>query len=107
VVEVSDGGTEEWFVSPEEQGIERAPLDAIAGGTPEENAATVRRVLEGEPGPAREVVVLNAGAAILVGGGADDLTGGVERAREAIDSGAARDVLARLVETSARLAAEH
>jgi anthranilate phosphoribosyltransferase len=107
VVEVGDGGTEEWFVSPEEHGIERAPLDAIAGGTPEENAATVRRVLEGEPGPAREVVVLNAGAAILVGGGADDLTGGVERAREAIDSGAARNVLARLVETTARLAAEH
>ena len=98
-----DGGTEEWFVRPEELGIERVEIERIAGGTPEQNAATVERVLAGEEGPARDVVLLNAGAAILVGGGADDLGGGIERARESIDSGAARDVLARLVEVSGRL----
>jgi anthranilate phosphoribosyltransferase len=104
VIEVKDGGTEEWFVEPEDLGVPAADLEAIQGGTPEENAATVRGVLEGEPGPAREVTVLNAGAAIMVGGGADDLSGGIARAREALDSGAARDVLARLVEISDELA---
>ena len=103
VIEVRDGGTEEWFVEPEDVGVPAAGLEEIQGGSPDENAETVRRVLEGEPGPAREVTVLNAGAAILVGGGADDLSGGILRAREAIDSGAARDVLARLVELSDEL----
>ena len=79
-------------------------LERIAGGEPEENAATVAGVLEGEGGPPRDVLVLNAGAAILVGGGADDLAQGIERAGEAIDSGAAREVLARLVELTGELA---
>src|SRR5215208_1660021 len=97
VVEVKEGGTEEWFVDPESLGAGTADVEEIHGGTPEENATTVNRVLEGKDGPARDVVVLNAGAAIVVGGGAPDLESGVERAREAIDSGAARDVLTRLV----------
>jgi anthranilate phosphoribosyltransferase len=100
VVEVKDGGTEEWFLRPEELGFERAGIERIAGGSPEENAATVRGVLAGETGPARDVTLLNAGAAILVGGVAEDLGGGIERARGAIDSGAAQEVLARLVEVS-------
>jgi anthranilate phosphoribosyltransferase len=104
VVEVREGRTEEWFASPQELGIPVAKLNEIAGGTPEENAAIVSRVLEGEDGPARDVVVLNAGAAIVVGGGADDLPSGIERAREAIDSGAAGRVLSRLVELSDELA---
>jgi anthranilate phosphoribosyltransferase len=105
VIEVKDGGTEEWFVDPERLGVRIAELEEIAGGTPDENARTVKRVLDGETGPARDVVLLNAGAAILVGGGAPDLPAGIERAREAIDSGAARDVLSRLVEISGELAA--
>jgi anthranilate phosphoribosyltransferase len=105
VIEVKDGTTEEWFVDPESLGFELAEIDEIRGGTPDENAAAVSRVLGGEAGPARDVVLLNAGAAILVGGGAADIAGGVERAREAIDSGAARDVLSRLVEKSGELAA--
>jgi anthranilate phosphoribosyltransferase len=104
VVEVADGGTQEWFVRPEDVGVEVEPLAAIAGGEPDENAAVVRRVLDGEAGPALEVVVLNAGAAILVGGRADDLAGGVASAREAISSGAARDVLDGLVALTAELA---
>jgi anthranilate phosphoribosyltransferase len=104
IVEVKDGGTEEWFVRPEDVGIQRAEMDRIAGGEPEQNAATVARVLDGDDGPPRDVVLLNAAGAILVGGGAEDLEGGVERAREAIDSGAARAVLARLVEVTGELA---
>ena len=104
VVEVKDGGTEEWFLTPEELGFERVGIERIAGGSPEENAATVRRVLAGDDGPAREVVLANAGAAILIGGAASNLQDGIERAREAIDSGAAADVLTRLVELTAELA---
>jgi anthranilate phosphoribosyltransferase len=103
VIEVADGGTEEWFVEAAELGLEPAPLDAIPGGEPAENAAVVSSVLEGETGPAREVSLLNAGAAIYVAGGASDLADGVAKAREAIDSGAARDVLARLVDRSREL----
>jgi len=104
VIEVKEGGTEEWFVQPEELGVATADVERIAGGTPSENAATVERVLAGEAGPARDVVLLNAGAAIMVGGGAEDLAGAVERAQESIDSGAAREVLSKLVQVSGRLA---
>ncbi len=106
VVEVAGGGTEEWFVAPEDIGIQRAELSSIAGGSPEENAAVVRGVLAGEPGPARDVVVLNAGAAILAGGAAHDLAAGVERAAEAIDSGAAEGVLGRLTRLTQDLSAQ-
>jgi anthranilate phosphoribosyltransferase len=102
VVEVAEGRTEEWFVAPADVGLGEAPLEAVAGGSPEENAAVVRRVLDGEAAPARDLVLLNAGAAILVGGGAPDLRAGVEAAAEAVDSGAAREVLDRLVAATAR-----
>jgi anthranilate phosphoribosyltransferase len=105
VIEVADGGTEEWFVTPEDLGIERAEVSAIAGGSPQENAAVVRAVLAGEGGPARDVVALNAGAAILAAEGAHDLAAAVERAREAIDSGAAEGVLERLTGLTGDLAA--
>jgi anthranilate phosphoribosyltransferase len=101
VIEVADGGTDEWFVAPEDLGIARVDLSAIAGGSPEENAAVVRRVLAGDDGPARDVVGLNAGAAILAAGGAHDLPAAVERARESLDSGAAEGVLERLVRATA------
>jgi anthranilate phosphoribosyltransferase len=105
VIEVRDGGTEEWFVKPEDLGLERAPLETIAGGSPEENATVVRDVLGGASGPARDVILLNAGAAILAGGGAPDLAAGVQEAAGAIDSGAARAVLERLVALTGELAA--
>jgi anthranilate phosphoribosyltransferase len=103
VIEVADGGTEEWFIEPGDLGLETAPLDAIPGGEPTDNAAVIRSVLEGESGPARDVSVLNAGAAIFVAGGAADLAEGVARSNEAIDSGAAAGVLARLVARSREL----
>jgi anthranilate phosphoribosyltransferase len=104
VIEVADGRTDEWFVRPEELGLERAPLEALAGGIPEENAAVTRKVLEGEDGAPRDVTVLNAGSAILAAGAADDLADGTRKAAEAIDSGGAREVLAKLVQRTAELA---
>jgi anthranilate phosphoribosyltransferase len=104
VIEVAGGRTEEWFVRPEELGLERAPVDSLAGGTPEENAAVTRGILEGEKGPPRDVAVLNAAAAILAAGAAEDLPGGIRKAQETIDSGAARDVLDRLVARTGELA---
>jgi anthranilate phosphoribosyltransferase len=104
VIEVKDGSTEEWFVEPEGLGFGLADPEEITGGTPEENAGTVARILAGEDGPPRDVVLLNAGAAIVVGGAAADLEAGIERARESIDSGAARGVLDRLVGITRELA---
>ena len=103
MVEVAGGGTEEWFVGPEDLDLEPANLEQIAGGEPADNAAVVRGVLAGAPGPARDVVVLNAGAAIMAAGAADNLREGVERAKAAIDSGAATQVLDRLVALTAKL----
>ena len=105
VIELIDGRTDEIFITPEDLGIAASPLSAIAGGSPEENAAVVRSVLEGEDGPSRDVVAVNAGAAILVAGGASELGSAVDLARDAIDSGAARGVLERLVRLTADLAA--
>jgi len=105
VVEVREGGTAEWHVRPEEVGVDPAPLERIAGGTPAENAEVVRAVLGGQGGPAAEVVALNAGAAILAAGAAEELSGAVDVARGAIDSGAALRVLERLIETTATLSA--
>ncbi|MEK6250568.1 MAG: anthranilate phosphoribosyltransferase [Actinomycetota bacterium] len=104
VIEVRESGTEEWFVEPGQFGLGEASIEEIAGGEPKENAAVSRSVLDGAEGPARDVVALNAGAAIYVGGQADDLGTGVERAREAIDSGAVSRLLEQLIEQTGKLA---
>ena len=90
MIEVADGGTSEWFVEPAQFGLAPAELEAVAGGTPGgERRRRRAAVLAGEPGPRRDLVLLNAGAAIYVGGLAADLGEGVAKAAEAIDSGAA------------------
>ncbi|MGI8461223.1 MAG: anthranilate phosphoribosyltransferase [Solirubrobacterales bacterium] len=104
VIEVRDGDTEEWFAEPGEFGLAQAELDDVAGGSPEENATVTRAVLGGEAGPALDLVALNAGAAIYVGGGAADLRAGVDEARRALDSGAALNILERLVALTSELA---
>jgi anthranilate phosphoribosyltransferase len=104
VIEVADGGTEEWFVEADDLDLTPAPLEAIAGGEPAENAEVARGILEGKDGPPREVALLNAGAAIYVGGGAVNLGDGVKQARDAVDSGKAREVLEKLVERTRDLA---
>jgi len=97
VIEVSGGRTAEWFVEPGQYGLAPLELAEIAGGTPAENAAVTRAVLSGETGPHRDIVLLNAAAAIYVGGLAADLEEGVAKATAAIDSGAAANVLERLI----------
>ena len=97
VIEVADGGTSEWFVEPGQFGLAPAELEAVAGGTPEENAGISREVLAGEAGPRRDLVLLNAAAAIYVGGLAADLEEGVTKAAKAVDSGAAARVLESLI----------
>jgi anthranilate phosphoribosyltransferase len=97
VIEVFEGRTAEWFVEPGQYGLAPLELAEIAGGTPEENAAITRAVLAGETGPQRDIVLLNAAAAIYVGGLAADLEDGVAKASSSIDSGAAANVLERLI----------
>ena len=104
VVEVLDGELREYTVSPEEVGLERSPAEAVPGGDPDQNADTTRQILAGEAGAARDLAVLNAGAAIYAGGGAPSLRGGVAAAQEAIDSGKAAAALDRFVARTRELA---
>jgi len=101
VIEVADGRTEEHYVEPSDFGFPAAEIEDVAGGTPVENAAASRAVLAGEAGPRRDLVVLNAGAAIYVGGAASSLAEGVEKAGLAITSGAAEELLGRLIAATA------
>jgi anthranilate phosphoribosyltransferase len=104
VVEVSGSELSDYSVTPEEVGLGRSSLADVPGGDPGENAAIARRILSGEPGAPRDLAVLNAGAAIYAGGGADSLEAGVRRAEQAIDSGAARSALERFVARTEELA---
>ncbi|HVQ29045.1 MAG TPA: anthranilate phosphoribosyltransferase [Vicinamibacteria bacterium] len=98
VAEIRDGVVHEWRITPEEAGLARAPLEAVRGGDAGENARLARGVLEGQAGPCRDVVLLNASAALLVAGRAASLTAGVALAREAIDGGRAAALLQRVGE---------
>jgi anthranilate phosphoribosyltransferase len=89
VVELRDGRLSTYDVMPQEVGLEPATDGAVGAGTPEENARVLRGVLAGEPGTERSLAVLNAAAAIYVGGRAESLQEGVGCAEESIDSGAA------------------
>jgi anthranilate phosphoribosyltransferase len=104
VIEVREGRVEDYTLAPEELGVEPAPADAIRAGTPEHNAEIARSVFAGDRGAERSLVVLNAGAAIYVGGGAGSIEEGVRSAEAAIDSGAARDLLERYVSRTRELA---
>lgn len=97
VAELKDGEVRRFSISPEQLGVSRAPLDAIRVSGPEESLAMMRGVLEDKPGPARDIVVLNAGAAIYVAGATETLVEGVRWADAAIKSGEARNRLDRLV----------
>jgi anthranilate phosphoribosyltransferase len=103
VHEVIDGETREYTVSPEEFGLTSAPTGSIRGGTPEQNASIMRRILSGEPGPLRDVVLLNAAGALVAGDIVQDLADGVKAAAAAIDSGAAKQRLEGFVELSQSL----
>lgn len=97
VVALEAGGAiREFTVSPEDAGLSRAPTEALKGGDPAHNAARLEALLEGEAGPYRDVVLLNAAAALIVAGRAADLREGAARAAQAIDDGAAASILAKL-----------
>ncbi|WP_159899934.1 anthranilate phosphoribosyltransferase [Salinirussus salinus] len=90
VAEVDNGAVSEYTLTPADLGLEQHPIGAIAGGTPEENAADMQAILDGEErGAKRDIILANAGAAVYVAGAAGSLEAGVDRAAEAIDSGAA------------------
>src|SRR6056297_1028261 len=94
VAEVDDDSIEEYTLTPEDFGLDSAPIADVAGGTPEENAADLEAILTGEEkGAKRDLILANAGAAIYIAGEADSLTDGVEAAAAAIDNG---DAAARL-----------
>jgi len=97
VVEVKDGVVRRFTMTPEDFGVSRAPVDALAGGTPEENAQMIREIFAGGSGPARDIVILNASAALVAAGVAGDFREGAHLAGVAIASGAAREKLAALV----------
>jgi anthranilate phosphoribosyltransferase len=106
VIEIVDGKLSEYSVTPEELGLPRYGAQDVPGGDPAENADTALRIFAGEPGAARDLAVLNAGAAIYIGGGSDSLQAGVRRAQEAIDSGAATRKLQEFVELTRELSAK-
>ena len=104
VVEVRREQLERYSIAPGDVGLELADPAAVPGGDPEQNAEVARRIFAGEPGAARDMAALNAGAAIYAGGGAESLEQGVRAAERAIDSGAASAVLERFVNRTQELA---
>ena len=100
VLELKGGEITSFTVDPAELGLAPATADDLRGGEPEENAEAVRRVLAGDLGPHRDVVLLNAAAALVVAGRADDLPAGLVLAAESIDSGAAQRSLDAFVTVS-------
>ena len=100
VSELRDGQISTRQIHPEDFGLQVVSAEALKGGDADYNARILREVLDGREGPQRDVVLLNAAAAMVVGGLAEDITAGLEVARTSIDSGKARQALDRLVEVS-------
>jgi anthranilate phosphoribosyltransferase len=100
VTQLLDGTISTYDVSPQDFGMDCVDAQTLAGGDAAENASILTAVLEGEDGPRADVVVLNAAAAIVAGGVAEDLAAGVEAARTSIRSGQARESLTRLCRVS-------
>jgi anthranilate phosphoribosyltransferase len=100
VLALRDGEVSTFSVDPSEYGFERVRLEDLEGGAPPENAEVVRRVLAGEPGPHRDIVVLNAGAALVVAGRVATIEDGIGEAAASIDSGRAEAKLAAFVAAS-------
>ena len=99
--EIKDGKFTSYVLTPEQFGYKRCQKEELQGGTPQENAAITRAILEGqETGAKRQAVCLNAGAALYIAGKADDLASGVKLAEELIDSGAALKKLEEFIEMS-------
>jgi anthranilate phosphoribosyltransferase len=100
VSELKDGDVRTWHLDPKDLGFAYARLSDLQVGGVEESADVISRLLIGEQGPPRDITVLNAAAALVVAGEAKDLADGVQRAEDAIDTGAANRTLEKLVRSS-------
>jgi len=100
IAEVAEGAVRTYRVTPEEAGLQRHDAAALRGGAPDDNAAALHRVLDGETGALRDFTLINAAAALVAWGASHDIKGGVPLARESIDSGAARAKLAAFIEAT-------
>jgi anthranilate phosphoribosyltransferase len=100
VSECREGSVQTFYVHPSEYGLAKASPDTLRGGDAQVNAAIVRSVLDGTLGPPRDIVLLNAGAALFIAGRAASVREGIGQGAEAIDSGRAKQVLAQLVTLS-------
>jgi anthranilate phosphoribosyltransferase len=98
VAELRDGAVKEYTVEPEQFGLQRCRLEDLHGGHAEQSALIVRGILDGNKGPARDVVLLNSGAALYVSGKASTIADGIRLAAESIDGAKARRKLEQLVE---------
>jgi anthranilate phosphoribosyltransferase len=98
-----DGKLDEFVFSPEDFGLQRASSEEIAGGDAEKNAEITKRILQGEKGPRRDIVLMNSAATLLVAGKTDDLKEAVQIASEAIDSGRALKKLEEIIEITNKL----
>ena len=100
VCEIRDGWYKTYYIKPEDFGMERCTKEDLKGGTPQENAQITLAILKGEKGHKRNAVLLNAGAALYIGGKADSLQEGIGLAAELIDSGKALATLEKLIQVS-------
>jgi anthranilate phosphoribosyltransferase len=100
VSECRDGAVNTFYLHPADAGLAKAQPEALRGADAAENARIAREVLDGRPGAPRDIVLLNAGASLLIAGAASDLKDGIRQAQAAIDDGRATAVLARLVSAS-------
>ena len=102
VCEIRDGWYKSYVITPEDFGFARCTKDDLKGGAPEENAAITRAILSGEKGHKRNAVLMNAGAALYIGGKAESMKDGIALAAELIDSGKALETLERFIAVSNR-----
>jgi len=98
VCEIDNGTFKNYVITPEEFGMERCTKEDLVGGTPQENAEITRAILNGEKGPKRNAVLLNAAAALYVAGKADSMADGVKLAEKVIDTGLAKAQLERFIQ---------
>ncbi len=102
ICEIRDGWFKSFVIAPEDFGFERCAKEDLKGGTPEENANITLAILKGEKGYKRNAVLMNAGAALYIGGKADNMKDGIALAADLIDSGRALETLNKLIEVSNR-----
>jgi anthranilate phosphoribosyltransferase len=103
VWEVRGGQVEEWTIRVEDTGLPETPIEAIRGGSKEENAATMRRLFQGEQGAVRDMVLLNSAGVLMVGDKSETIRQGIEMSAEIIDTGSALAKLDQMVEVTQRL----